>query len=276
MLLCRRLFVHGGAQALDLVPLWSLCIEEQFYLLWPTVVALVRSRRKLIVLCCVVIGISPVLRELYWRLSPATALHGATYFNTLTRLDGLLLGGAIALWLRGPNQPGAETLRRVAWPMLVLPLPLLGGLIVMFSPNLHATGAVNWINDPVVNTIGLSLVALFSAGLLLMAIQPGSWLFRALHVAPLLAIGRRSYGLYFLHAVPLFLFAGQVLPRLQQRHLGGLLVPAALLYTFGAGWLSFRYVESPFLRLKDRLAPTQHGTSDPQPVSWLRCSRGPS
>jgi peptidoglycan/LPS O-acetylase OafA/YrhL len=252
LLLCRRLFAHGGAQTLDLVPLWSLCIEEQFYLVWPAVVAAVRSRRKLMVLCFVVIGLSPLLRGLYWRLSPATAQHGATYFNTLTRLDGLLLGGAIALWLRGARPPSAVTLRRVAYPLLMLPLPVLGGLIVLFSPNLHAADAVNWINDPVVNTIGLSLVALFSAGLLLLAIQPDSWVYRVLHVQPLLAIGRRSYGLYFLHAVPLLLFAGQLLPRLQQHHLGGLFIPAALLYTFAAGWLSYRYLESPFLNLKSR------------------------
>jgi peptidoglycan/LPS O-acetylase OafA/YrhL len=255
VLLCRSLFPHGGAQTLDLVPLWSLCIEEQFYLVWPAAVAAVRSRRKLMLLCFAVIGISPLLRALYWRLSAATAQHGATYFNTLTRLDGLLLGGAIALWLRGVRPPSAQTLRRIAYPLLVLPLPLLGALILLFSPNVHATAAVNWINDPVVDTIGLSLVALFSAGLLLLAIQADSWVYRALHLQPLLAIGRRTYGLYFLHAVPLFLFAGQLLPRLQQRHLGGLLLPAALLCTFGAAWLSFRYLESPFLRLKDRLAP---------------------
>jgi len=150
--------------------------------------------------------------------------------------------------------------------LLLLPPTLLVALVALFSPNVHDAAAVNWVNDPVVDTVGLSLIALFSGGLLLLAIQPQSWLYCALHLRPLLAIGRRSYGLYFLHAVPLLLFAGQLLPRLQQRHLGALFLPAALLYTFAAGWLSFRYLESPFLRLKDRLAPGQPGVHDPQPM----------
>jgi len=114
-----------------------------------------------------------------------------------------------------------------------------------------------------VNTIGLSLVALFAAGLLLLALHSETWLYKVLQTRVLKEIGRRSYGLYLLHAVPLFLFAGQLLPRLQLHHLGILFIPVALFYTFSAAWLSYRYLESPFLRLKDRLAPTPARISEP-------------
>jgi peptidoglycan/LPS O-acetylase OafA/YrhL len=255
LLLCRNLFSRGGSQTLNLVPLWSLCIEEQFYLVWPVIVASLRSRRRLIVLCTVVIAASPLLRELYWQLSPATAQHGATYFNTLTHLDGLLLGTVVALCMRSPQAPSKQALHRTAYALLLLPPPLLYALIAIFSSNYHATHPVNWINDRTVDTIGLSLVSLFATGLLLLALQPDTWLFHLLRWHPLTEIGRRSYGLYFLHAIPLLLFAGQLLPRLQSHHLGALLLPIATAYTFIAAWISFHFLESPFLRLKDRFAP---------------------
>ena len=247
---------------LDLIPLWSLCVEEQFYLVWPLVVKLIRSRQRLLSLCISVVLIAPLLRELYWHLSPATAQHGATYFNTLTRIDTLLVGAAIALWLRG----GKPAPQRIAYTLLLAPLPCLALLLALFSPSRFADPRVNWINDRSVNTFGLTLIALSSAGLLLLALQPDTWLYNLLRVKPLLAIGRRSYGLYFVHTIPLFLLADHLLPRLRAHHAAWLFIPIALLYTFSVGWLSFRYLESPFLRLKDRLAPKPNAISDPQPI----------
>ena len=90
---------------------------------------------------------------------------------------------------------------------------------------------------------------------MMFAIQPDSWLYRLLHRRPLLAIGRRTYGLYLVHALPLYLAIVHILPRLQARGLGFLFIPLALGYTFATAWLSFRYFETPFLALKDRYAP---------------------
>lgn len=260
-LLCLRLVPHAPV-FLDARPLWSLCVEEQFYLLWPAVVWLVRSRTRLLSICIAVIIVSPILREAYWHIWPTTAAHGATYFNTFTRLDTLLIGAAIALWLRGPAI-SAGTMQRISYSLLFLPLPVLAVLVHRYTSLTDPFS--DRVTDHVVNTIGLTLIALFAAALILLAIQPDTWLYKLLRHPILTAIGRRSYGLYLLHAVPFYLLSGHVLRHLRAHHLGILFLPIALAYTFIAGWLSFRYLESPFLRLKDRLAPTTR-ISDPQPV----------
>jgi peptidoglycan/LPS O-acetylase OafA/YrhL len=262
-LLCLHLLPKGGVAELDATPLWSLCVEEQFYLLWPAVVWFVRSRTKLLAICIAVIVAEPFLREAYWHVWPATAQHGATYFNTFTRLDTLLVGAAIALWLRGPSV-SVRTTQTLAYTLLVLPLPLFAFLVHRYSSLTNPLS--DRITDHVVNTIGLTLVALFAAGLLLLAMQPDTWLYKLLRLRPLTEIGRRSYGLYLVHSVPLFVLVTYVRPRLQAHHLGILFLPIAVAYTFGTAWLSFRYLESPFLRLKDRFAPNRSHISDPQPV----------
>ena len=262
---CERLLPRGGVSPLDAIPLWSLCVEEQFYLVWPLAVRVVRSRTKLIALCVAIFVVEPLLRGLVWRLWPAVAQHGATYFNTLTRIDTLLVGAAIALWLRGPAV-SARGVLRIAYALLIAPLPLLAGAIFILEPRNTSGVPTQSINDHITNTIGLSLIALFAAGLLLLTITEGTWLFRLLRAKFLVEMGRRSYGLYLLHAVPMYVMAVHLLPRLQAHRAAWLFVPIAAAYALGVAWLSFRFIESPFLRLKDRFAPKLGKVNDPQPV----------
>jgi peptidoglycan/LPS O-acetylase OafA/YrhL len=253
---------HGHHLQFEIGPLWSLCVEEQFYLVWPAVVWAVRSRRKLLVICATVIVVEPFLRELYWHLWPSSAQAGAIYFNTFTRIDTLLMGAAIALWLRGPHAPEARV-RGAAYVFTLAPLPVLALLV----HGTHAPPMTGWTGNHVVATIGLTLIAFFSAGLLMLAALPGTWLYRALRIAPLTYIGRISYGLYFFHALPINIFINLGLASPQHHYIRMLFLPITFAYAFLAAWLSFRYLESPFLRLKDRLAPRPGAVNDPPPVA---------
>ena len=235
--------------------LWSLCIEEQFYLIWPAVVFYCRSRKSLLRICLFVIVLSPLAR--------AACLHkllpGTLYVSTFFRLDTLLVGAAVALWLRGPS-PSTQTMMRMANTALVS-LPLVLALILVLSHHPSASGATN----PVLSTIGYTFIAFIAAAVLLLAINPQTTIARFLRWRPLSSLGRISYGMYLLHSIPATYFLGKLVI-LAPRHLQFLMPLGAFLFTWGAAWLSFRFFESPFLRLKSRLAPQTGHIADPTPI----------
>jgi len=104
-------------------------------------------------------------------------------------------------------------------------------------------------------TVGYTLVGLAGAGILLMTLDESSFLHQLLRTRWLAAIGRISYGIYFFHYFPSDYFGGFREKHLAPHHLGLLLLPLAFAYSYGIASLSFRYLESPFLRLKKVLAP---------------------
>ena len=250
--------VFRHPQFLEATTLWSLCVEEHFYLLWPGVVFLLRSRRKLLAFSLAIIVMAPIVRAIYIHLRPEMLQTGVLYSNSFSRFDTLLVGAALALWLRG-NPPPLATLRRYAFCALFgCPLLLIGLLMCEKSP----VGDGRF--DPIISTVGFSLIAVASAGLLLLALERESALARVLQLRPLASLGRISYGLYFWHALPHPIFLS-LIPSFSHRHLA-LMVP---LLSFGCtlllAILSFHYIESPFLRLKNRWAPTTGHRSDPAP-----------
>lgn len=95
--LTNFMLVHFGANAgVHLSHLWSVAVEEQFYLAWPLVVALL-STRSLRRLCIAIVVVAPALR-----LAASVAGVDAHSINWLTplRLDALALGGLAAIMVR--------------------------------------------------------------------------------------------------------------------------------------------------------------------------------
>ena len=221
---------------------------------------LVRSRRTLLNVCLSVIFLTPLLRlYLYLHLPPVLTTGGFLYSSTFTRVDTLLVGAAIALWLRGPALD-LRTIRLTYVALCVVPLLLL---VACMTSRLNSW-PVDQLN-PVVDTIGFTFIALIAGGVLLASIDSSSLLSRALNVRPLIALGRLSYGIYILHQFPLQIVGGRSLG-LARYHLSFFNAPLAFALTYATAWLSFRFFESPFLRLKDRLAPSPGGVSDPPPA----------
>ena len=103
---------------------WSLCVEEQFYLVWPMVVFTVRKRTTLRTICLCSLPIVLAARIACVFLVPKAYLaQELLYRTTPFRLDALLLGGLAALMLRGPE--GARLLRSAR---LLFPLAAAGFL----------------------------------------------------------------------------------------------------------------------------------------------------
>ncbi len=239
---------HGIHCPLALGHFWSLCLEEQFYLFWPCVVFTVRDRVKLTWICAISFPMCLAMRLAGQQFLPNWMLeNGILNRATPFRLDALLIGGMIALLLRGPRSGLLLRAGRIALP-IALALALAIALILPaghFFQTPYPYPAWTF-------TFGLSGLDLLGALLILAAIQPASVLCRLFSAAPLRWLGRISYGAYVLHEIPHPIFAWMG-ARISSAHGAQVAAAMALLFTVVGAWLSFRFFESRFLALKDRL-----------------------
>jgi peptidoglycan/LPS O-acetylase OafA/YrhL len=210
----------GYTEANDFAPLrhlWSLAVEEQYYLIWPLVMVLLlrRGSRRvadlagwLVVAAVAVtvlmavlfysgpIGTPEVTPDAYWTVAgrPISKID-TLYLSTVTRAGGLLLGGAFALlWrplavMRGPLGTKERRLDGVAL------VGLLGLLAMFVYVGLVGTDGA----DPVLFRGGFFVCGLATLMVVAAVTHERSWTSAALRVPVLLWIGTRSYGLYLFH-----------------------------------------------------------------------------
>jgi peptidoglycan/LPS O-acetylase OafA/YrhL len=245
----------GDRVVLFLGHFWSLCVEEQFYLIWPWVVFWVRDRRKLAWICAAALPICLGLRVLGYYTLPHWIIEAEVLYRaTPLRLDALLLGGLLALLLRGSHANTVLRSARIAGPAAAIAMALVA--VLLPSTRIWAKG----YSEPAWRfSWGLTLVDLLAALLILLALQPGSFIYRIFTVQPLPWLGRISYGLYVFHDIPHMGIRGFV----DQYHLAHPRTATMLIAfptTILLAWLSFRFFETPFLNLKERW--TVHGVDD--------------
>ena len=235
---------HFRAQ-LVLTHLWSVCVEEQFYLLWPLVVWQVRDRVRLL---WVAGGISLValgLRGMMLFFSRGPVAVNLISYTLPFRMDALLVGGMLALLLRGES---AEQWQAACKWVFVMAGSLVGAIFVM-SPA---------ANSPWLLSIGLTLIALAGAGLIGWALSRRTMAERLLRLRPLRVLGRYSYGFYVYHLIwaKAWVYVGERLTGIL--HSGVMARILTTLLNFGLTFLvakwSFDWFEVRWLRLKVRFA----------------------
>jgi peptidoglycan/LPS O-acetylase OafA/YrhL len=226
-----KYLIDGGASLGCLVHAWSLSIEEQFYLLWPVTLAFIlrkvgKDRRA--VNCTIALI---VLLSAARAIAAAFESPLAEYPSTLARMDQILVGAALGLV---PSRASGDSPNH-SWTGAVA----FGGLVaVAFIAGAHP----RWMQFG-----GLTLVALLAGAVVRDVADPNQGvLSRLLSWSPLVAIGKRSYGFYLFH-YPLVTWIG-ALRRPGVVNLLGVLV-LRVSATLGLAWLSYRLVETPFLRL---------------------------
>ncbi len=259
-------FPVGGfhpANLVDLNHFWSLAVEEQFYLFWPLLVFLIKDRRRLIQLSLLLSACALGLRV--FLSSHGTALaSGIVHEATLCRMDTLMLGGFLALLLRGRNPLSLypEKYRWLAASLFWFPIILVAGFALT---HLHADlGYTAWSA-----TYGSTLLAIAYAALMYCSIQPGTTWNKFFRMGWLRSLGKYSYGIYVLHILVgyvwnlgLHALLGTSLriwltPRIHSRALAILIeffLAACVIY--GAAWCSYNFYEVHFLRLKRYFANT--------------------
>jgi peptidoglycan/LPS O-acetylase OafA/YrhL len=220
--------------------LWSLAVEEQFYVVWPllVVILLVRIPRaaRLVLIAVLAVASAVWMGLAYDGLDPTRV-----YYGTDTHAFGLAAGAFLAVLLLGRGVAGAGLASRPARWFLGLGGTLsLGGLV--------ALAVVLPGDSELAYRGGLALVALLSAVAIAALLVPGSLVARVLDVAPIRWVGLRSYGLYLWHW-PVFVLVGAALPTwpregLEAAPLGGI----ALAITVVVAALSYRFVEQPIRR----------------------------
>lgn len=228
---------------------WSLCVEEQFYLVWPFVVYTIRDRKKLCWICITVVVLSPLVRVIAeHRLPPAYIDTDALYRWTPFHLEALMLGGLMALLLRGGQLP---LMIRSSKIIALVVGPITAASIYLTVTNHFSYG---WRH-----VYGLSLFALLSGALITYTLIPGSLAYNAFNWKPLRWFGGITYGAYVFHDIPHTAYQQWVAELyLRHNHLSSFITQEyatallALLCTTLLAYLSYRFFESPFIALKDR------------------------
>jgi len=220
-----------GAPGSVMNPLWSVSFEEQFYLVWPTVISKVRSVQSLLLVSLGLFGIAEAGRLILLRYARHSEV--AIFTNTMARLDPLALGVVIAVLTR--SRP------------LSLTWLARGGLL--------AAGITAWLlaghyfsMTRTFMLLGYPTMAMGAGLIFLSALESG--------VAPywLRYLGKISYGLYVFHILALYIVENAIGGYAKNLHKFLVFWWGGLTLTIVMAALSYRFIESPFLRLKERYA----------------------
>ena len=228
---------HAGGL---LAQTWSLAVEEQFYLLWPLVAVawLCRTvnRRR----AAQIVGALALADALYFRIVLERWGPARDIFGTDTHAFGLLAGSALALWvsrggriavLEGQPKASLRAAGTVAAALIVY-LAFFGQVDLAIIP---ATAAAVILVASLVLVPTGRLVGVFT------------W-------RPLQWVGRRSYGIYLYHyPLAIAFVAGH---HLQGLHYAGV-VSACIAASVLLAAVSFRWVETPFLRRKNQFTVSE-------------------
>jgi peptidoglycan/LPS O-acetylase OafA/YrhL len=232
--------------------LWSLAIEEQFYLVWPLLLfGLLRvfKGRPVPIAGVITLGAIASLLWMAYLYEPAMDPSRA-YYGTDSRASGLLLGAALALvWKPGHRFRREPQVKQVALDLVgLIALGVVIGCFAQFRDT-----------DTFLFRGGFAVLSLMSCAAIAAAVHPGTAIGRLLGLPFMTWIGKRSYSLYLWHW-PIFVYTQ---PEIDTPLTLYPTLVLRLALTVGAAELSYRYVEVPirngaFRRWRERLG-RRHG-----------------
>jgi peptidoglycan/LPS O-acetylase OafA/YrhL len=234
---------------------WSLCIEEQFYLVLPAVALLLAAYGKSVragwILLALAVVVATTARILLWQQyhDDPDGWYTWVYYSSLCRFDELLAGVAVAM-LKNFHRGAWERIMAKGNLMLVLGLAATALMFYLFLNYQYVDGAGYGF---FLTAVGYPLLAMSFALLVLAALGPGSLLQR-MRVPGAGRLARWSYAIYLTHK-PLMHVLGKPLADVgvvPDSAVAALLVACA---SIAAGCLLYLAVETPFMRLRERISP---------------------
>ncbi len=227
---------------------WSLSIEEQFYLTFAPCAFFLRRR-------LVFLAVAVIAGAYFWRL--ALLDHGALPLRLLggfdTKIDSIMYGVLAAhLCQLRVFERGAFKVLADARVQLAVGAAMLVAFHFLGHPGegAKADQTLFWaLKYP----LALALMALLIVSL---CADPGKPLGRWLSAGPLVWVGRLSYSLYLWHVLPMFPQTHIIIDRLchGRRYLVEIMTYAIC---FAAAYFSYRFIESPFLKMKRKFSTVQ-------------------
>lgn len=229
---------NGSFAAGPLNHAWSLAVEEQFYIFWPTILWFFlrrRARRSFILLMTIsLVILSALQRASLWQIEASV---DRLYNGFDTRIDCLLIGCVVGLMVSWNMVPKNVHALRVIKYLSLISLALIEYIVLSTT-----------YNTPFLYLGGFTLFAV-AVGILLMQMMtnPPASALALLEFPPLVWIGRVSYALYLWHCAALIFistFSWSLYPKLA----------AATMLAFALTALSYYIIEKPFLRFKEKLS----------------------
>ena len=231
-------------------PLWSISVEEQFYIAWPLLLLLFgvnRIKQLAVVLLAIALGTRVFL-------AAYGAEHPAVWCNTLARLDPIAFGAILAFVLggRAPQLKGA-------FRLLIIGAALASFLFVAKYLDQDGPTSIATYGVTALASVGL-LIAVLCDDARLLQRRPFNWL---------IYLGRISYGLYVFHLLAIALVGRVVIiPLLGIQVNFEIRLVLSFLVTVLLATISYAFLEQPFLKLKERFSMrhVETGREETQPA----------
>lgn len=247
------LVFNGWPEWTGISHFWSLSVEEQFYLVWPLLVAKL-SGRKLARLCTILFVMSLLGRFI---LIGVRSDWWVLYATTVTHMDGLVAGAWVAVVTSGNTKFSPAYIRNVMWIGVVAAL----GLTLL---------SIGYRSVSIQSTFGMSLAITFasiSSAALVLHIQQASLPPALSHLlcSPTLTwFGKYSYGIYLIHAVIIAQIGAWIrlvtAPWLSTSPNTQILLAGTLVVTVtcATAWAMYHLIERPLMEIGHR-QPDLHG-----------------
>lgn len=243
--LVRGVHQYTTSRWFNLLPLWSLGVEENFYLVWPFLVVAARTKRR-IVLTAMLFATASIGVRIWLVLSGRAAVDIYYPYNwTPARVDTLLFGAVLAMLIRSRFRQRT---------MLSGPWVFAAGFGLTVTYSVYAAG-LRMAGDPCVSTVGYSALGVTACGVIASVVRDGSAAQRVFSSRTLRFFGKYSYGLYLIHFSVLRALEPVTRPYLlaaTHSNVVSIVVTAflAAAASIALAWLLYRCIEAPCLRLK--------------------------
>lgn len=219
--------------------LWSIAVEEQFYLIWPF---FFRKKLKLDKILPIIIIIFIIIRLLLWTFYPFKFF---TLLFTTNRFDCMMFGALIAIYYYEK--------RGIINVITSLPAQLFAWAVI----------AIHAINFEIVNSVITLEFVTLATGIIICGQISDKYKIINLENKVLNFLGKYSYGIYVYHPILIYIMIqSNAFGQIENQTTRAILIFASLIFsTIGIAYLSYELIEKRFIKLKDKFSAV-HSTNN--------------